>query len=176
MKIIAVNCDAAHRFSKPTRPGIRLIAGHGVEGDAHAGPLIKHRYQARQTPQMKNNRQIHLIPSELFETVRAFGFEIKPGELGENVTTQGLDLGTLPLGTQLRLGCDAVVELTGLRIPCGYIDRFQKGLKRLMIVRTLQGVTFRAGVMGVVRAGGVVAPNDPVAVELPSEIRPLPAI
>jgi MOSC domain-containing protein YiiM len=176
MKVIAVNCDDTHRFSKPNRLSIRLIVGHGIEGDAHAGRFIQHRYQARQMPQMPNNRQVHLIQSELFDGVTELGFVIGPGDLGENITTRGLDLVGLSLGTLLHLGRTAVVELTGLRTPCGYIDKFQKGLKRAMIVKTPGGVKFRAGVLGVVISGGDVAPNDTIAVETPMQRTSLPAI
>jgi MOSC domain-containing protein YiiM len=176
MKVIAVNCDDTHRFSKANMLSIRLIAGHGVEGDAHAGRSIKHRYQARHLPKMPNNRQVHLIQSELFDEVKGLGFLVGPGDLGENITTRGLDLIGLPLGTRLRLGSTAVVELTGLRTPCAYIDRFQKGLKRAMIIRTSEGITFRVGVLGVVNAGGDVAPNDTITVEMPRLRTALPAI
>ena len=168
-RIVAVSCDDAHQFSKPVRAHIRLIADHGIEGDAHAGRFIQHRYLARQGPALPNNRQVHLIQAELFDELKDIGFEVKPGELGENITTSGVDLLTLPLRTRLRLGDEAVVELTGLRTPCGYIDRFQKGLKRAMIVRTSAGPTFRAGVLGVVKATGDVSADDRVEVELPSE-------
>src|SRR3954471_21222734 len=163
MTVIAVNCDDGHRFSKSSRLSIRLIAAQGIEGDAHAGRFIQHRYQARRMPEMPNNRQVHLIQSELFEEVKELGFVVGPGDLGENITTRGLDLVGLSLGTRLHLGRTAVVELTGLRTPCGYIDRFQKGLKRVMIVKTPAGLTFRAGVLGVVISGGDVAPADPIA-------------
>jgi MOSC domain-containing protein YiiM len=176
MKVIAVSCDDTHRFSKPNRRSIRLIAGYGIEGDAHAGRFIKHRYQARQMPEMPNNRQVHLIQSELFDEVKEADFVLAPGDLGENITTSGLDLIGLPLGTLLHLGRTAVVELTGLRTPCGFIDKFQKGLKRAMIVKTPGGVTFRAGVLGVVTSGGDVAPNDAITVEMPMEQSALPAI
>jgi MOSC domain-containing protein YiiM len=172
MKIIAVCCSDAHRFSKPNRLSIRLIAGHGIEGDAHAGRFVKHRNQARQTPEMLNNRQVHLLQSELFDEVKELGFLVGPGDLGENITTRGLDL----VGTLLHLGATAVVKLTGLRTPCVYIDKFQKGLKRAMIVRTPGGSTFRAGVLGVVSAGGDVAPNDTISVEMPMDPIKLPAI
>jgi MOSC domain-containing protein YiiM len=163
--VVAVSCDIAHRFSKPVRTSVKLIEDHGIEGDAHAGRLVKHRYLAKK--RLPNNRQIHLIQSELFLDLEALGFGVKPGELGENITTSGIDLLTLPLGTRLHLGRDAVVELTGLRTPCVLIDRFQKGLKRAMILRTNSGPTFRAGVLGVVRAGGNVASGDPIKTILP---------
>jgi MOSC domain-containing protein YiiM len=176
MNVIAVHCDDRHRFSKPSRLSIRLIAGYGIEGDAHAGRFIQHRYQARQKPEMPNNRQVHLIHSELFDEMRGLGFAVRPGDLGENITTRGLDLIGLPLGTLLRLGDSAVVELTGLRTPCGYIDKFQKGLKRAMIVKSQHAVTFRAGVLGVVNSSGNVAAHDAISVKMPTRRIALPPV
>ena len=166
--VVAVSSDPAHRFRKWVRPYVRLIENFGIEGDAHAGPFVKHRYDARRTPSQPNLRQVHMIQCELFSELKALGFVVRPGELGENVTTRGLDLLRLPLTCRLHLGASAVVELTGLRTPCGYIDRFQKGLKRAMIVKN-QEKKFRAGVLGVVRHGGNVAPGDRVEVELPQQ-------
>lgn len=174
--VIAVNCDEAHRFSKPSRLNIRLLAEHGVEGDAHAGRFIKHRYQAKQVPNLPNTRQVHLIQSELFEELKGLGFQVGPGDLGENITTRGIDLLKLPLGSLVHLGPTAVVELTGLRTPCASIDKFQKGLKRAMIVRTDAGITFRIGVLGVARASGDISINDTITVVLPEKAFPLPPL
>ena len=160
-----MSCDSAHRFSKPVRERVRLIADHGIEGDAHAGATIRHRYLARQ--KLPNDRQVHLMQAELFEDLAAAGFAVAPGELGENITTRGIDLLALPLRTRLHLGEGAVVELTGLRTPCGLIDKFRRGLKRAMILRTPEGPTFRAGVLGRVRAGGLVAAGDRITAALP---------
>jgi MOSC domain-containing protein YiiM len=177
-----VASSASHRFSKDARLSIRLQKDHGDEGDAHAGPFIRHRYLARQQPLMPNNRQVHLIAFELFEALRGEGFDVHPGDLGENITTRGIDLLALPLGCLLHIGPEeaepgAIVELTGLRTPCGMIDKFRKGLKRAMIVRARDQVTFRAGVLGVVRASGEVGTGDTIAVELPRRaLLPLPAI
>jgi hypothetical protein len=165
--VIAVNSDGAHRFSKHTRLTIRLIEGSGIEGDAHAGAFIQHRYLAKQDSNIPNNRQVHLIQAELFDDLRVVGFDVGPGQLGENITTKGIDLLRLPLGAILHLGNSAVVELTGLRTPCGYIDKFRKGMKRAMIVRGPNGVTFRAGVLGVVRASGDLSPGDIISVKVP---------
>jgi hypothetical protein len=120
---LEVASDAQHRFSKPVKESITLIEDYGVEGDAHAGQYVAHRFLARRWPRRPNVRQLHLIPSELFDSLRSVGYTLRPGELGENVTTQGLELEHLPLGTKLRLGQCAVVELTGLRIPRRLTDR-----------------------------------------------------
>lgn len=177
----AVASSASHHFSKDAQLSIRLVKSHGVEGDAHAGPFIRHRYIARRQPLMPNNRQVHLIQSELFEALRTEGFDVSPGDLGENITTRGIDLLKLPLGSLLHIGPEAgpcaIVELTGLRTPCGAIDKFKERLKRAMIVRSGDQVTFRAGVLGVVRASGEVGKGDAIVVELPRGVLlPLPAI
>jgi len=175
--VASVGRDAGHRFSKPVTASVRLIEGYGIEGDAHAGRFMKHRYLAKRQPKLANNRQVHLIQCELFRELAELGHPVRPGDLGENITTSGLDLLALPLGCLLRIGTTAAIELTGLRTPCGYIDRFRNGLKRTMIVRTNAGPTFRAGVLGVVRAGGEVTPGDAIAVDLPTRPwAPLPAL
>ena len=165
--VVAVSSDALHRFSKNTQASIRLIKGHGVEGDAHAGPTVQHRYLARRGNTLPNLRQVHLIASEVFEALAKEGFTLGPGELGENITTCGVDLLTLPLGSRMRLGATAVVTLTGLRTPCGLIDKFQKGLKRRLVLPAPSSPQFRAGVMGIVSDAGTVRPGDPIAIELP---------
>jgi MOSC domain-containing protein YiiM len=167
-RVVAVCASPEHGFSKPAQRSVRLVAGLGVEGDAHAGTTVKHRSRVRRDPTQPNLRQVHLIHAELFEEVAAEGYQVEPGQLGENVTTSGVDLLGLPVGTVLRLGETAEVEVTGLRNPCYQIDDFESGLLKQMLDRAADGsVVRKAGVMAVVRRGGVVAPGDPVAVELP---------
>ncbi len=176
--MVAVARDDAHRFSKPLRDEIVLIEGHGIEGDAHAGPTVRRRSRLRGTWTEPNVRQVHLIQRELFDELAVEGREVGPGELGENVTTAGLDLLALPLGTRLRLGDAAEVELTGLRNPCVQIDRFQPGLMKRLIRREAAGVIRRrAGVMAVVVASGRVRAGDPVSIVLPpAPHEPLPVV
>ena len=164
--VVAVASNARHGFSKQLKDEIALIKDHGVEGDAHAGRFIQHRYLAKKTPLLFNNRQVHLMASELFTELASSGFHVSPGELGENLTTEGLNLTYLPLGTRLRIGNSAVVELTGLRTPCALIDRFQRGLKRAMI-RKHERPRFRCGVLGVVTVSGRITPGDFVLADLP---------
>ena len=167
--VAAVSLSARHSFSKTNAAAIRLIAGHGVEGDVHAGATIKHRSRVAKDPSQLNLRQVHLIQAETLDALREDGFGVAPGAIGENITTRGIDLLTLPSGARLRLGAEAVVELTGLRTPCVQLDRFQGGLMQAMMGRDAAGaVSLRAGVMGVVVAGGEVKPGDPIAVELPA--------
>jgi hypothetical protein len=175
--VVAVAADGGHRFSKPTRDRIVLLEGHGVEGDAHAGPFVRHRYLARRRPRVPNLRQVHLIPSELFRSLSGAGFEVAAGDLGENITTTGLDLERMPLGTLIEFGHMAMIELTGLRTPCVLIDRFQAGLKRQVLSLDETGPPFKCGVLGVVRSGGPVAAGDTARVRLPScRFRALPAL
>ncbi|EHR00308.1 MOSC domain-containing protein [Bradyrhizobium sp. WSM471] len=174
-RVVAVAADPGHNFSKPLQDRIVLVEGHGVEGDAHAGPFVRHRYLARRRPGLPNLRQVHLIPSELFASLSDAGFEV--GELGENITTAGLDLERMPLGTLIELGPTAIVELTGLRTPCVLIDRFHPGLKQQVLSSAETGPPFKSGVLGVVRAGGMVAAGDTARARPPSSsFRPLPAV
>jgi MOSC domain-containing protein YiiM len=168
--VVAVSIDGRHRFSKISRLSITLTRGHGIEGDAHYGPLVRHRYLAQRNPKAPNLRQVHLIPSELFDALRACGLEVRPGDLGENIATVGLDLECLPLGTLLRLGASATLELTGLRTPCVLIDRFKAGLKNRLQGRPA-GPRFKAGVMAIVREGGEVSPGDRILAVFPAPPR-----
>lgn len=166
--VIAVASDAEHHFSKPLHDSIRLLEGLGVEGDAHLGVTVKHRSRVRRDPTQPNLRQVHLIHAELIEELRAAGFDVAPGRMGENVTTKGLDLLGLPRGTLLHLGPTAVVEVTGLRNPCAQLDNYQKGLMAAVLDRAPDGALIRkSGVMAIVRAGGEVRPGDAIRVERP---------
>ncbi|WP_134498575.1 MOSC domain-containing protein [Microvirga pakistanensis] len=168
--VAAVSRSPTHSFSKSNRLSIRLVAGLGIEGDAHAGATVKHRSRVKIDPTQANLRQIHLIQGELFDELAAKGFSVAPGDMGENVTTRGIDLLALPVSTRLHLGASAVVELTGLRNPCVQLDRFRRGLMSAVLDRDGGGqVVRKAGVMGIVVTGGDVHPGDPIAVVLPPE-------
>jgi MOSC domain-containing protein YiiM len=174
-KVVSVCADPKHRFSKTPRPSITLIAGHGIEGDAHFGSFVKHRYLARRKPRALNNRQVHLIPIELLHDLQNAGYNVESGDIGENITTAGLDLEELPLDTELRIG-SATIRLTGLRTPCVLIDRFSAGLKACLVTEKA-GPPFRAGVMAVVTGGGLVVPGDDIRASLPATPRrALPSI
>jgi len=168
--VVAVASAPGHAFTKAITDTIRLIAGEGVEGDAHSGATVKHRSRVAPDPAQPNLRQVHLIHAELFDELAGAGFAIGPGDIGENVTTRGIDLLGLPAGTLLRLGEDAVVEVTGLRNPCYQLDDFQKGLMAATLGRDADGELVRkAGIMTIVRRGGEVRAGDAILVELPSE-------
>ncbi|MFI0923635.1 MOSC domain-containing protein [Streptomyces sp. NPDC021012] len=167
--VTTVSSNGTYSFTKPNRESITLLAGLGVEGDVHAGVTVKHRSRVAQDPTQPNLRQVHLIQAELFDDVAGAGFEVAPGDLGENVTTRGIDLLALPTGTLLRLGAEAVVEVTGLRNPCAQIDDFRHGLLKQVVGRDENGeIVRKAGIMGVVLTGGEVRPGDPVRAELPA--------
>ena len=176
--VVAVSRSAEHTFSKPNEAAIRLVDGLGVEGDAHQGATVKHRSRVTRDPTQPNLRQVHLIHAELHDELRAAGFEVGAGDMGENVTTRGVDLLALPVGTRLRLGADAVVEITGLRNPCSQLDRFQPGLTAAVLDRDASGALVRkAGVMAIVTHGGDVRPGDPIQIDLPPEPhRPLEVV
>jgi hypothetical protein len=173
--VAAVSRGTTHTFSKWNQDSIQLLAGLGVEGDAHLGKTVKHRSRVAQVPTQPNLRQIHLIHGELDDELLPAGFTVMAGQMGENITTRGLDLLGLPTGTRLHLGDTAVVEVTGLRNPCAQLDRFQPGLMAAVLGRDEQGNLIRkAGIMGIVLVGGEVRTNDPIHVELPPEpYRPL---
>ncbi|WP_431282622.1 MOSC domain-containing protein [Humitalea sp. 24SJ18S-53] len=167
--VAGVSRAPGHHFSKPAALSIRLTAGLGVEGDAHAGVTVKHRSRVAADPTTPNLRQVHLLHGELLDELVAAGFRVGPGLLGENVTTRGLDLLGLPAGTLLSLGATAIVEVTGLRNPCLQLDRFQPGLMAATLGRDADGRLIRkAGVMAVVIAGGDVLPGDGIGVALPA--------
>lgn len=168
-RVVAVSRSGAHTMAKGNQEEIRLLAGLGVEGDAHAGTTVKHRSRVARDPQQPNLRQVHLIHAELHAELRAGGFEVAWGQMGENVTTEGVDLLGLPAGTRVRLGDEALIELTGLRNPCAQLDGIQPGLMKATLGRDDAGNLVRkAGVMAVVLVGGPVRPGDPVTVELPA--------
>jgi MOSC domain-containing protein YiiM len=168
--IVGVHVSDRHAFSKTSQEAIRLLEKFGVEGDAHAGATDQHLYHIRRFGQRANLRQVHLIQAELFDEVALKGHTVRPGELGENISTRHIDLLGLPTGTRLRLGSEAVVELTGLRNPCHQIDDFQPGLLKHVVQKKPTGLVRKAGVMAIVLQGGEVRPGDLIDIELP----PLP--
>jgi MOSC domain-containing protein YiiM len=170
--VVSVSRSAGHTFSKSSCEEIRVSAGLGVEGDAHAGVTVKHRSRVRRDPAQPNLRQVHLMHAELLDEIG-----VLPGELGENVTTRGVDLLALSTGTRLHLGAEVVVELTGLRNPCVQIEAHRDGLLAKVVGRDDAGeIVRRAGVMSVVLQGGTVRPGDSVRVVAPAAFVPLQCV
>ena len=166
--MIAVSSNEEHSPSKRSRTSINLLVGLGVEGDAHSGATVQHRSRVRRDPTRPNLRQVHLIHSELHDELREAGFEIDPGEMGENLTTRGIDLLSLPGGARLQIGDSAVLEVTGLRNPCAQLDSIRPGLMKATLGHDQEGgLIRRAGIMSVVAAPGEVRPGDPIQGELP---------
>jgi len=168
--VTAVSRSATHTLTKPADDTIRLLSGLGGEGDAHQGTTGKHRARVARDPSQPNLRQVHLIHAELHDELEAAGFTLVAGQMGENITTRGVDLLGLPVGTRLRLGDTAVVEVTGLRNPCAQLDQIAPGLMAATLGRDERGNLIRkAGVMSIVLTGGEVRPGDAICVELPPE-------
>jgi MOSC domain-containing protein YiiM len=167
--VVGVSVSPKHTFSKTVVDSITLIENFGVEGDAHAGATDQHLFHIRRYGRTPNLRQVHLIHAELFDELAQSGHAVHPGDLGENVVTQGIDLLNLPTGACLQLGPEAVVEITGLRNPCKQIEKFQSGLLELLAPQTPQGLVRKGGVMAIVRKGGVVRKGDVIEVSLPPE-------
>jgi len=168
--VTAVSRSTSHTLVKSNQDSIRLVAGLGVDGDAHQGATVKHRSRVVRDATQPNLRQVHLIHAELHEQLRTAGFAVSAGQMGENITTQGIDLLALPPGARLCLGAAAVVEVTGLRNPCAQLDRVQRGLMAATLDRDEHGNLVRkAGIMGVVVTGGEVRPGDTIRVELPPQ-------
>ena len=167
--VVTVHRSASHSFSKFAEDAIRLVAGLGVEGDAHAGATVRHRSRVARDPTQPNLRQVHLLHAELFDELIAADHAVWPGDMGENITTRGIDLLGLPAGACLHIGPAAILEVTGLRNPCVQLDRFQPGLMAATLARDAQGGLVRkAGVMAIVVAGGDVRPHDAIRVEPPA--------
>ena len=168
-KVFSVSKKSTHEFSKEIQEKIKLITMHGVDGDAHAGKYVKHRSRVKKDPNQLNIRQVHLMTSELFQEFQRAGHHVKPGDLGENITTVGIDLINLPKGTILKIGLEAEVEITGLREPCKQIEDFQDGLLKRVISKNNSGrLDVKSGVMSIVTQGGTVRPGDQIKVIYPN--------
>lgn len=168
--VAAVHLSTAHSFSKTPQESVTLLKGLGIEGDAHMGATVQHRSRVAADPTQPNLRQVHLLHAELFEELRDQGFEVSAGELGENITTKGLQVLELPRHSKLYIGSQAVVEVTGLRNPCAQINTFQPGLLAAVLDKDENGELLRkAGIMGIVLASGEVYPDDEIRVELPQK-------
>lgn len=155
-------------MSKATCSEINLLAGCGVDGDAHAGATVQHRSRVARDPLQPNLRQVHAIHAELFEELASQGFTIGPGVMGENITTRGLAILELPRGARLRFPSGATIEVTGLRNPCAQLDGIQPGLMQAVLERDRDGGLIRkAGIMAVVVESGVVRAGDTIVAELP---------
>jgi len=167
--VTSVHRSRTHSFSKTSVPAIQLIEGIGVEGDAHSGVTVQHRSRVAADPSQPNLRQVHLIHAELFELLASVGHAVTPGQLGENITTTGIELLSLPVGNRLRVGT-AEISVTGLRNPCQQINDFQSGLLKQVLRKNASGAVERlAGVMAVVTRTGIVRAGDRITQLLPPE-------
>ena len=177
-RVIAVASDSGHNFSKPLKPVINLIAGFGIEGDAHAGKTVQHLWDKKKTPNAPNLRQVHLVHEEIFKELAEDGFTVTPGDIGENIVTRGIDLLKLPLGTLLEFESGAVIELTGLRDPCKKLNKVQDGLIHKFVYKSDEGKrAVKSGVMSIVLTGGEIRSGDTIKVKLPQgPHKPMPIL
>ncbi len=167
-QVDSVSASPNHNLSKVSRQEIELLEGLGVKGDAHLGKTVKHRSRVARDPSQPNLRQVHLMRKELLDELRLEGFAIAPGQMGENITTSGIDLMNLPYGTNLKIGNEVVVELTGFRSPCAQLDSIQTGLMKALLVHGSDNKYIsKAGVMGIIIRGGLVRPNDKIEIQYP---------
>lgn len=176
--VVATSQSKDHTFTKQTVPGIKLIQGLGVEGDCHSGKTVQHRSRLHIKPAPANLRQVHLIDLEILTQ-----YDLQPGDIGENITTSGIDLLRLGKGTKLHfVGSETaeevaldqahpVVTVTGLRNPCPQIEKYRKGLQERFIVRDAERkiVARKAGIMSTVEVGGVVLAGMKIVVESPAK-------
>jgi MOSC domain-containing protein YiiM len=169
-KVKSLSLSSTHSFSKKVVENVTLVEGLGVEGDAHFGKTVKHRYLVKKDPTKPNLRQVHLIHYELIEELNEKGFSVSEGDLGENITTVGIELLNLPTDTILKIGVDAVIQIKGLRDPCVLIDRFQKGLLKAVIEKDKNGNVIRkTGVMGIVQKSGEIKIDDEIEIVYPQK-------
>lgn len=169
-KVISVAKSETHTMSKQQYDCIFLLRGLGVEGDAHCGATVKHRSRVAQNPLQPNLRQVHLIQSELFEELKKQGFTIVPALMGENITTQGIDLLALPRNTILSIGNNAKILITGLRNPCNQLNGLQQGLLNAVLDKDDAGNLIRkGGVMAIVLNEGEVKVGDLITISYPAE-------
>lgn len=170
MKVVSLSKDRSHRFSKQPCDSLVLLEGLGVEGDAHCGATVQHRSRVKTDPTQPNLRQVHLMQTELLADLRAQGFWVEPGTMGENILTEGIDLLSLPRNTRLKIGTEVVLRITGLRNPCAQLDNYQLGLTQAVLDRDPDGnLLLKAGIMAVVESGGPVTLGSPISIKLPSE-------
>lgn len=166
--VIAVASDAGHNFSKITKPVITVIAGFGVQGDAHGGATVQHLSDKKKNPDAQNLRQVHLIHAELFDELAAKGIDVKPGQMGENIVTRGIDLLGLPRGTEFRFPSGAIIQITGLRSPCLKLNTIHPNLLKAVVEKRADGsVNKKSGVMSIVLTGGEINTDDMIDVVLP---------
>ncbi len=168
-RVIVVSLSTTNSFSKTNRESIKLIAGLGIEGDSHAGETVKHRSRVAKDPSQPNLRQVHLIHAELHDELKTKGFDILPGQMGENITTRGMDLLSLPTDTKLYVGEKAVIQITGLRNPCAQLDGFKAGLMAAVLDKDIHNIIRKAGIMGIVLTDGVVSAGDNIRIQLPAK-------
>lgn len=168
--VIALHRSSTHHFSKQKETSLTLKQGLGIVGDAHMGATVKHRSRVAADPTQPNLRQVHLLHTEMIEDIGQKGLAFQPGDVGENITTHGIDLLSLPRHTRLHIGSQVILSVTGLRNPCSQLDNFLPGLTQAFLGKSADGTLIRkAGVMAIVLEGGEIFQGDEIRVEMPAQ-------
>jgi MOSC domain-containing protein YiiM len=140
-KVIAVSVSATTGVKKDNVSQARVIVNFGLEGDAHAGDW---------------HRQVSLLAMESIEKMRQRGLDLKPGDFGENLTTIGIDIPHLPVGTRLTVGPEVVLEVTQIGKACHHGCAIKQAVGDCIMPRE--------GIFARVLQGGTVHPNDSIEV------------
>lgn len=168
-KVIAVCCNPEPGLPKPVVDTVHLIENWGVEGDYHAGPLVRHRYLAKKDPTKPNMRQVLLMDAVVFADLAQNDIHIGPGMMGENITIEGLAVMQLAVGTRLAIG-SAVVEVTERRSPCYQLNGIDPRLLKAVVTKQDGQAIFKAGIMTRILQGGWVRAGDLVKVLSPADL------
>ena len=139
-KILAVNVSLNKGERKTAVPLATLLVEHGIEGDAHAGDW---------------HRQVSLLAMESIAKMQALGLEVGEGDFAENITTQGLDLVSLPIGTRFTIG-ETLLEVTQIGKECH--------TRCAIFYQAGDCVMPKEGIFARVLSGGVVRPGDEIEV------------
>ncbi|GLV57128.1 MOSC domain-containing protein [Dictyobacter sp. S3.2.2.5] len=161
--VIAVCRNPQPGLPKPVVDEIQLLDDLGVEGDYHAGKLVRHRYLARKYPDRPNLRQVLLVDAQAYQDIEQQDIQLGPGSMGENMTVQGLPLMLLAIGTQLLIG-DVLLEVTEVRTPCKQLNGMHPDLLQAVTTREQGKKRFKAGIMARILHGGAVRAGDHITI------------
>jgi len=152
-RVVAVSVSDRKGVKKTNVETVRLLEDHGLENDAHAG---------------KWHRQVSLLAMESIKKIRDKGLDVRPGDFAENITTEGIQLWELPIGKRLKLGGDAVAEVTQIGKECH---------SRCAIYHQVGDCVMpKEGIFVRILKGGVIEPGNTIeSVEQPKRAKLLQA-
>jgi hypothetical protein len=167
-KVVAVCCNPEPGLPKPVVDAVHLIENWGVEGDYHAGSLVRHRYLAKKDPNRPNLRQALLVDAAVFVELARQDIHIGPGTMGENITIEGIDVMQLLEGTHLAIG-STIVEVMERRNPCYQLNGIDPRLLKAVVKKQPEQTIFKAGMMTRILQSGWVCAGDLVEVLPPAD-------